>query len=119
MNNKNPEIGDIILIDFNPQIGIETASKRPALVVSRGFFALRSNLVWVCPISSTIKNYPTHVCLDAATKTQGEIKVSQIRALDYQTRGWKFLEKAPMNIVMQVKHIINAITSVNDSIANQ
>lgn len=114
MNNNCPEMGDIILIDFNPQIGVETAKKRPALVVSRSFFTSRSNLVWVCPISSAIKNYPTNIRLDNSTKTQGEIKVSQIRALDFQTRGWIFLEKAPLKILTQTKHIIDAITNVND-----
>lgn len=112
--NKYPEIGDIILIDFDPQIGVETAKKRPALVVSRSFFASRTNLVWVCPISSTLKNYPTNVRLDRSTKTQGEIKVSQIRALDYKARGWVFLEKAPSEILIRAIHIIHAITSVED-----
>lgn len=107
-------MGDIILIDFSPQIGVEIAKRRPALVVSRTIFISNTNFVWVCPISSTIKKYPTHVSLDEMTKTQGEIKVSQIRALDYKARGWSFLEKAPTEILIQVKHLIDAITNVSD-----
>lgn len=92
------------------------AKRRPALVVSRTIFISRTNFVWVCPISSTIKKYPTHVSLDETTKTQGEIKVSQIRALDYKDRGWTFLEKAPPAILIQVKYLIDAITNVSDEL---
>lgn len=116
MNEKHPEMGDIIRIDFNPQIGVEITKHQPALVVSRTIFISHTNFVWVCPISSTIKKYPTHFSLDEMTKTQGEIKVSQIRALDYNASGWTFLEKAPTEILMQVKHLIDAITNVSDEL---
>lgn len=111
---KVPEIGDIILIDFDPQVGHEISKRRPALVVSRTFFNENTNFIWVCPISSTIKNYPTDILLDGNTKTQREIKVNQIRSLDYKNRGWIYLEKAPAEILLKVKHIIDAITNLND-----
>lgn len=62
------------------------------------------------------KKYPTHISLDETTKTQGEIKVSQIRALDYKARGWTLLEKAPTEILIQVKYFIDAITNVSDEL---
>lgn len=80
---------------------------------------LRTNFVWVCPISSTIKKYPTYFSLDGTTKTQGEIKVSQIRALDYKARGWKFLKKAPTEILIQMKYRIDAITNVSDELESK
>lgn len=109
-------MGDIILIDFSPQIGVEIAKRRPALVVSRTIFISRTNFVWVCPISSTIKKYPTHISLDETTKTQGEIEVNQIRALDYKASGWTLSEKAPTEILIQAKHLIDAITNVLDKL---
>lgn len=64
-----PEAGDIIVINFNPQSGMEIQKQRPALVVSNSSFNQKTGLVMVCSITSTQRDFPLHVVLDQRTKT--------------------------------------------------
>ena len=65
--------GDIIKINFNPQKGHEQAGYRPAIVVSNNTFNRVSKLVFVCPITNSIDNFPLHIKLDTRTVTTGII----------------------------------------------
>lgn len=49
--------GDIIKINFNPQMGHEQAGYRPVVIVSNGTFNRVTNLVLVCPITDSIDNF--------------------------------------------------------------
>jgi mRNA interferase MazF len=99
--------GDIILLDFDPRIGSEQAGVRPALVVSNHrFHFFTGERALVCPITHTHKGYPAHVSLDERTKTRGVVLCDQIKSLDLQARGFKYLEKAPKDIVDEVLEII-------------
>lgn len=49
--------GDIIKINFNPQVGHEQAGYRPAIVVSNNFFNEKTNLTIVCPITNTASDF--------------------------------------------------------------
>ena len=42
VNNSYPKYGDIIVIDFDPQIGVEMKKRRPAIVVSADEFQKRT-----------------------------------------------------------------------------
>ena len=48
-----PKQGAIITINFNPSAGQEIQKRRPALVVSADNYNLVTELVAVCPITST------------------------------------------------------------------
>lgn len=65
-----PNVGDIVMVDFNPQAGHEQAGKRPALVLSPKKFNIATGFAWVCPITSKVKGYPFEV------KTPGAKKLS-------------------------------------------
>ncbi|MEH1846004.1 MAG: type II toxin-antitoxin system PemK/MazF family toxin [Nostoc sp.] len=56
-----PKQGDIIWINFMPQIGREQAGKRPALVISPLKYNRRVRLALVCPITTKVKGYPFEV----------------------------------------------------------
>ena len=99
--------GDIIWLDFDPQIGHEQKGRRPALVVSNETFNRFSHLAIVCPITSTDKDHPFHVKLDGRTKTRGVILSDQARTLDLCTRNNKFIEKIPDDILFEVIDIIS------------
>ncbi|SER86659.1 PemK-like, MazF-like toxin of type II toxin-antitoxin system [Isobaculum melis] len=47
--------GDIVTINFDPSKGSEIKKRRLALVISRDEYNLSSNLIIVCPITSTQK----------------------------------------------------------------
>ena len=104
-----PEAGDIIVINFNPQSGIEIQKQRPAVVVSNNSFNQKTGLVMVCPITSTQRDFPLHVVLDQRTKTHGAILCEQLKSLDYKARNWQFAETAPEDVFERVLFILDKI----------
>ena len=53
-----PERGDIVWLDFNPQLGHEQRGRRPALVMSYKAYNEKIGLAIFCPITSKDKGYP-------------------------------------------------------------
>jgi len=95
----SPLQGDIIIMNFDPQIGHEQSGRRPALVVSNDRFHKLSNLAMMVPITKTASHFPLHVLLDNRTKTTGEIMCEQAKCLDVNARNPVFVEAAPADIV--------------------
>jgi len=106
--------GDIIWLDFDPQIGYEQKGRRPALVVSNKTFNNFSKLAIVCPITNTNKDYPFHVKLDERTKTTGVILSDQARTLDINARNYEFIEKVPDDILWDVIDIISGFVEIDN-----
>ena len=98
--------GDIIKINFNPQKGHEQAGYRPAVVVRNNTFNRVSKLVFVCPITNSIDNFPLHIKLDTRTVTTGIILCEHLRSLDIEARDYKIVEKLPKDILQNVIDII-------------
>jgi len=96
-----PNRGDIIKLSFSPQVGKEQAGYRPALVLSPLAYNKISHFVLACPITNTIKGWRFEVILDPAMKTSGVVLTDQIRALDWQSRRAKFIEKATPEVVVE------------------
>ena len=100
--------GDIILLNFDPQMGTEQKGKRPALVVSNHkYHAITKKRAIVCPITNTDRNYPIHIRLDERTTTKGVILSDQIKTVDLEARGFAFLESLPNEILDDVLDILN------------
>lgn len=100
------EQGDIIKINFNPQLGHEQAGYRPALVISNNFFNKVSKLAIVCPITTNDKEFPLHIPLDGRTETKGNILCEHVRTLDLNARPYKKIEKVPENILKKAIDIV-------------
>ena len=94
VKNYIPKQGDIIYLDLNPTKGYEQQGKRPAIVVSKDLFNRYSNMVMVCPITSTYKNFPTHYVLEDTKKINGTVLCEHIRSIDFRSRNVTFIEKA-------------------------
>lgn len=97
-----PSQGDIIWLNFTSQSGRAQMGKRPALVISNDFFNRKTGLAFVCPITSTQRNYPLHVELTSTKKISGFIMVEQSKSVDYRSRGAEFIEKAAPDILNEV-----------------
>jgi mRNA interferase MazF len=104
--------GDIIKLDFDPQIGHEQAGYRPAVILSNDFSIKRHSVAYACPITNTTKPYPTHIPLDKRTKTTGVVICEQCKALDLVNRDFKYIETIPDDILIQVINTIKAIIDV-------
>jgi mRNA interferase MazF len=101
--------GNIILVDFDPQLGHEQKGRCPALVISNELFNKYSEMAIVCPITNTDKNHPLHVKLNEKTKTTGVILCDQIKTMDIKVRNFKFLEDIPDDILENVLDIVFSI----------
>ncbi len=100
--------GDIIWVNFSPQSGHEQSGSRPAVIVSNDFFNSKTRLAIICPITNTDNNFPLHVRLDQRTKTTGVILCEHVKCLDIGSRAYKFIERAPKDILERVVNIVYA-----------
>lgn len=103
-----PEQGDIVFLEFDPQIGHEQKGRRPAFVISNNIFNQFTKMAIVCPITNTDRGFPLHVPLDERTKTTGVIMCEQAKSLDILARKAAFVEKTPRDIIEEVVDIIVA-----------
>ncbi len=53
-----PGTGDIVFLEFDPQVGREQAKRHPALILTDLRSNRASGLAVVCPLTSKIKPYP-------------------------------------------------------------
>ena len=110
--SQTPDVGDIVIIDFDPQAGHEQAGKRPALVLSPKQFNKITGFVWLCPITSQVKGYPFEVAVTGSEKTQGVILTDQLKSLDAQARRLKKVDQVSTDCLANVKVLIATILSI-------
>jgi len=87
-----PARGEVWLADLNPTRGHEQAGRRPVLVVSEDLFNRGpAGLAIVLPMTSAVRNVPTHVPIDppeggvrnrSAVLCEGVRSVSAERLID-------------------------------------
>ena len=108
-----PEAGDLIWTDFNPTLGREQAGRRPALALSPRSFVLNTGFVFVCPITSRIRPFPTSVVLPDGLPIAGEILLSHLRSIDIQARPIQPVGAAvPAEIARQVRAKLAALIAI-------
>lgn len=110
-----PRQGDIVLMQFNPQVGHEQRGYRPALVVSNEVYNSFTKLAVVCPITNTDRRFPLHVPLDDRTETTGVILCEQLKALDIKVREAVFSERIPNDILEEVIDIVIGSVEILES----
>lgn len=111
MKQNQFQQGDIISVEFSPTVGHEQKGRRPGLIVSNDTYNQINGLYLVCPISSNMKNFPTHVELKGTEKIHGKIYCEHVRALDLHARNAKKIEDCPTNILEEAKEIIKLFLS--------
>lgn len=98
-----PDAGDIAWVDLDDTRGTEQAGRRPALVLTSREFHETSRRAVICPITLKIRNWPTNVVLPAGLEIAGEIMIDQVRSIDRTERMFEIVEKAPAQIVRDVR----------------
>ena len=111
MSDYVPERGDLIWIDFDPQVGREQRGPRPAVVLSPKKYNVKSALALICPVTSKAKGYPFEVELPAGLEVEGVVLADQVRSLDYQGRRARFIARLPAfqceQILVRARALIN------------
>jgi len=106
-----PETGDIVMMDFDPQVGREQAKRRPALVLTDQRYNRASGLAVVCPLTSKRKPYPfaLPVTLD---QIEGAVLVDQLKSMDWAVRKADFHSKADPGLVSKVRQYIAVLLAL-------
>lgn len=106
-----PEAGDIVLLDFDPQVGRKQAKRRPALVITDRRYNRASGLAIVCPLTSKRKPYPfaLPITLD---KVEGAVLVDQVKSLDWARRNAKFHSRGNVALLTKVRQYLAVLLGV-------
>jgi len=86
-----PDCGDIVWLEFDPQVGREQAGHRPAVVLSPASYNARSGMIICCPTTTRIKGYPFEVPLQG--QPASVVLSDQVRSLDWRARHAKMKGK--------------------------
>lgn len=106
-----PDVGDIVILDFNPQAGHEQTGKRPAVVMSPRTFNQITGFAWLCPITSQEKGYPFEVKVTGSKKTRGVILTDQLKSLDWSARNLHKVDSVSAACLEETKTLIATILS--------
>ena len=93
MTTYVPSRGDLVWINFNPQVGHERAGRRPALILSPANYNSKVGLAFLCPITSKIKGFPFEVALPQKLSVNGVILSDQVKNLDWKSKNVEFIGK--------------------------
>ncbi|MEG2292387.1 MAG: type II toxin-antitoxin system PemK/MazF family toxin [Carnobacterium sp.] len=104
-----PKKGDIVWIDFDPSSGNEIQKRRPGLVVSRYDFNRKTRFAVICPITSTIKDLSTRYSLPDEGDINGQVIISQLKSLDFNSRSIVLAEHLPLQDMAKIDQIIDYI----------
>lgn len=103
-----PRQGDLVTLDFDPQSGHEQKGRRPALVISKDAFNKGTGMAICCPVTNTDRKVPFHVPIASRTSLGGFVMCEQVKSLDFRTRGMKFIERAPQDVLDDVLALVDA-----------
>jgi mRNA interferase MazF len=97
-----PARGDVVIIDFNPQLGSEQAGRRPALVLSPSAYNGTVGLAIVCPVTNQVKGFPFEVAIPAGMEVTGVILADHVKSLDWRVRNARVVCQLPQATVADV-----------------
>lgn len=107
MSEWTPEAGDIVWVDFDPQAGREQAGRRPAVVLSPGYYNKRSRLMVCVPMTTRVKGYPFEVPVTGRRK--GVALADHVRSVDWRERGASPLAKASPAELEAIREKVRAL----------
>lgn len=91
----SPARGDVVWLDFSPQVGHEQSGRRPALCISPGTYNIKVGLAIFCPITSRAKGYPFEVPLPPDFPVTGVVLADQVTSLDWKARNIELIGCLP------------------------
>ncbi|MCA1653289.1 MAG: endoribonuclease MazF [Sphingomicrobium sp.] len=80
-----PGAGDVIWIEFDPQVGREQSGHRPAVVLSDMTYNGLIGLLLCVPLTTRVKGYPFEVSI--AGERPGVALADHIKSFDWRARN--------------------------------
>ena len=78
------------------------------MVVSSFEFNTKTSMTLVCPITSTLNQFPLHLELPNTMDTVGCVACEQVRAYDLEARAAEYIESAPPTFVSKITTCIRS-----------
>jgi len=104
-----PDRGDLIVLDFNPQIGHEQMKRRPALVLSTAAFNEAFKIAWVAPVTTKPKGNAFEVPLPPGLGVKGVVLMYQMKSLDWRGRRARLAGRVSPAVVVAATEVVKAI----------
>jgi mRNA interferase MazF len=105
-----PRQGDILLVNLDPTKGSEQAGTRPVLIISQDLHNQKQKMIFACPITSSNRSYPTHIAINGrCNNTEGFIMCEQLKAIDYEKRVVRLIDRAGDELLAEVLEILDLI----------
>ncbi|MCL2089057.1 MAG: type II toxin-antitoxin system PemK/MazF family toxin [Oscillospiraceae bacterium] len=101
--------GSIVMIDFNPVVGSEQGGRRPGVIISSDLAISKTNILFICPITTKQGKRAMNVLLDKRTKTQGVVLCAHCKSIDINKRSFSVIEQIPQDILYDVISTVTAI----------
>jgi mRNA interferase MazF len=98
-----PDEGDLVWIDFDPQVGHEQAKRRPGLVLTPRSYHAKSPFAIVCPITTNARPYPYKVILPPGLAITGMVIADQAKSMDRKARRLEIAGHAPDEVLDEVR----------------
>ena len=106
-----PDRGDVILLDFDPQVGREQMKRRPALVLSPATFNEVFGLAFVAPVTSKPRGHAFEVKLPPGCGAKGVAMVHQLKSFDWRARRARKVGTASREATEAASEIVKEIVS--------
>lgn len=110
MSEYVPDVGDIIWLNFTPQVGHEQAGHRPAVVLTPASYNQLTGLLIYCPLTTKIKGYPFEVHI--AGKPQNVVLSDQVKSLDWRVRKAEFKGKIAESELEEIRKKVGVLLGV-------
>ncbi|HEY7354221.1 MAG TPA: type II toxin-antitoxin system PemK/MazF family toxin [Terriglobales bacterium] len=107
-----PRAGDIVWINFDPQVGREQAKRRPALVITEEDYNRASGLAVVCAITSRRKSYPFEIPV-VVGKVEGAVLADHIKSFDWTARKVSFHSNADPVLLGRVRAYVARLLGIS------
>lgn len=104
-----PQRGDLVWLDFDPQVGHEQAGRRPALVLSPVSYNRATKLALFCPVTSKVKGYAFEVAV-TGKRINGVVLADQVKNLDWSKRNTSFIERSEPELIEDVLAKLTTLT---------
>ena len=109
-----PEAGDIVFLDFDPQVAREQSKRRPALVLTDLRYNRASGLAVVCPLTSRRKPYPFSLPVEL-DNVEGAILLDQLKSMDWAARNASFHSRISVPLLNRVRQYVGVLLSIRDT----
>lgn len=106
-----PDTGDVVWLQFDPQVRHEQAGHRPALVISPANYNSKTGLMVCCPMSTKIKGHPFEVVAEV-DGMECAVLSDQVKSLDWKIRRAKKKAIVGADVLLHVRAKMKALLQI-------